>query len=128
LPPGKCLRHNRYHFSILADAGKGNNAILGGKNSVVFADSNIITGMDPGASLADYNRSGMDPLASVSFDSHSLAVGITAVTRGPYAFFMSHYEFLSLSKKQKIHNQLQAYNIVIQIIMATIFYQIRSLS
>jgi hypothetical protein len=56
--------------------------------------------MDPGATLPDNNRPGMDFPAAVRFNAHPLAIGVPTITRGAYAFFMSHYKFLSLFTKQ----------------------------
>ena len=60
------------------------------KNGVVFAQSNVLSGMPLGSSLADDDVACDDSLATEFLYAKSLAAGIAAVLDGSLSFLMSH--------------------------------------
>ncbi len=61
-----------------------------GKNRVIPAQANIITRMDFGASLPDYDGTGQYLFSIKSFHAQSLSGTIPAIRRAASALFMSH--------------------------------------
>ena len=60
------------------------------KQGVVFAASNILAGMEVGATLANDNVAGDNVLTTVTLHTKSLGMRIATIAGGAKTFFMSH--------------------------------------
>jgi hypothetical protein len=81
--------------SVISSGFKFDLAFDQRKNSVIFAEANVISRMNSSAALADNNRPCQYFFSIVSFNAQSLTGAIPAVTRAAAALFMSHLNHLS---------------------------------
>ena len=70
---------NRSLLTILTLALETQNAIDGGEQGIIGADTDIHTGMDVSAALANQNVAGLDELTISALGTQALGVGVTAV-------------------------------------------------
>jgi hypothetical protein len=58
---------------------------------MISAYANIVSGLEFGSPLADYNISGYDGLSAEFFNPKAFTVAVTPVAAAAARFFMSHY-------------------------------------
>lgn len=59
---------------------------------VVVATTDVLSGVEVGATLANDDLAGLDDLTTVALDAEALGVGIATVARGARALLMCHGE------------------------------------
>ena len=74
--------------TILALALETDGAVNQSEQSVIAADTDIDTGMDMGASLANQNVAGQNELTVSALDAQALSLGVTAVLGGTAALMV----------------------------------------
>ena len=74
--------------TILALALETDSAVNQSEQGVVAADTDIDTGMDVGASLANQNVAGQNELTVSALDAQALCLGVTAVLGGTAALMV----------------------------------------
>ena len=75
--------------AILALALELDGTVNQSEQGVILADTNVDTGMDVGASLANQNVAGQNELTVCTLDAQALSLGITAVLGGTAALVVS---------------------------------------
>ena len=75
--------------AILALALELDGTVNQSEQGVILADTNVDTGMDVGASLANQNVAGQNELTVSTLDAQALSLGITAVLGGTAALVVS---------------------------------------
>lgn len=60
------------------------------KKGIIFAATDILTGVEFGAALANDDVSGTNYLAAVFFNSEAFGLGIASVSTRSLTFLMSH--------------------------------------
>jgi hypothetical protein len=61
-----------------------------GKEGEIFSLAHVAARVNPGPVLPHQNRSGMDKLPAVTFDSEPLAGAVPAISGASLSFFMRH--------------------------------------
>src|SRR5471030_3200057 len=90
---GSHLDRRREHVHLDLAAGPGterDEAVGGGEEGVVAADTDILARVHLGAALADQDIARHDLLAAEALHAEAASVGIAAVTRRAACFFMCH--------------------------------------
>lgn len=82
------LSNDRNFFFAAGNVTELHNAVNQGKQSIVGAAANVLTGMDVGASLSDQNVAGRASLAVSLLNAQTLRLRISAVLGRAHAFFM----------------------------------------
>ena len=75
--------------AILALALELDSTVNQSEQGVILADTNVDTGMDVGASLANQNVAGQNELTVCTLDAQALSLGVTAVLGGTAALVVS---------------------------------------
>lgn len=70
--------------------GEFDLTITQGEQSIVFAATHVVAGMEMCSTLADNDVSGTYYFTAESLYSQTLSVGVTAVTGGTETFLMCH--------------------------------------
>ena len=76
-------------LTVLAQTLETDNAVGLGKQSMVGTHTDVGTGMDVGAALANQNVAGENELTVSALGAKALGLGVTAVLGGAHTFFMS---------------------------------------
>ena len=79
---------NRSLLTILTLALETEHAVHLGEQGIVSADTNVHTGMDVGAALADQDVAGLDKLTISALGTQALGLGVTAVLGGAAALLV----------------------------------------
>ena len=87
--------HVHHVLAELTFGGKRHVAVNQGKQSVVFADTDIVASMELGTTLTNDDRASADQFTTESLDTQHLWLGITTVARRAAAFFLCHDLFSS---------------------------------
>jgi hypothetical protein len=74
--------------AILALALELDGTVNQSEQGVILADTNVDTGMDVGASLANQNVASQNKLTVCTLDAQALCLGVTAVLGGTAALFV----------------------------------------
>jgi len=95
-------------------------AVHQGKQSVVFADADIVACMELGATLTNDDRASADQFTTESLDAEHFWLGITTVARRAAAFFLCHDLFSSGSDHADLQfGELLAVTLTFLIVLAT---------
>jgi hypothetical protein len=76
--------------------GKLNLAVHQCKQGMVFAHTDVFTGMNFRAALTNDDAACVDRLTAIDFDAESLCLGIATVKRSAAAFFVCHFRLLGI--------------------------------
>ena len=83
------LRINRNLLLVAAQTLELDTSVHQGVQSIILADADVGTGMDPGAALTVKNVTGLHDLTVRSLGAKTLGLGITAVLGRTDTLFMS---------------------------------------
>ena len=85
------LRHNADGFALQRSFnGKGHNTRRCGKQGVVTATADVVTGVELGATLAHDDVASLDQLAVVALHAKAFTFRIATVASTTACFLMSH--------------------------------------